>query len=274
MITNKEDFTKKRKTRLEALEERILNAEKLIEELNKELKEEGKKELTKFEQTLNELRDMKNTILEEQEKSKMNLDSAEKEVLNESMLLINTDKVRIENKNEELLKEKKELTEYIKRLHAEIMKKDLEIQIKKKQENDLLEQNAEQEDKIRVLRSKAYGYDIAKKFEIHQNKLKNENEKKAHKLIEDEKLAYNFWERENMMQMKNPTKLDDLSKNKQLWINNPTSNIEKLMYDIDTNKVKSNSNIIQSPYGNIKSKENNLGSNMRKYSPMILNNNK
>lgn len=280
MLTNKEDFTKKRKTRLESLEERILTAEKLIEELNKELKDEELNEIAKLVKTLNELREMKQKIIDSEKNDRENIDEEVKRLTSEGLLLINMDKVRIMNENEAMKKNKIQREDYIKKLEEQIMMKNLAIELAKQKENELIEHNSILEDKVKSLKSKAYGYDIAKKFEIHQNKINNDKklnnqiDPNRHKAVEDDNLAYNLWERENNNHLRNPSKLEDLTKQKQLWIGNSASNIEKLMFDINAKSMKNNnSNIITSiNSGDTKNIDSNLNSNMRKYSPMILNN--
>jgi hypothetical protein len=131
-----------------------------------------------------------------------------------------------------------------------------------------METNSVLKNKVDDYKSKAYGYDISKKFEIHQNKLNNE--KKANnqidpnrnKAIEDNVLAYNLWEKQNIASQRNPSKLEDLTRQNQLWIGNSSNNIEKLVYDINSNNLSNMENW----------NKNILHSNMRKYSPYVLNN--
>lgn len=277
MITNKEDFTKKRKTRLELLEDRIIQAENVIEELNKDLKEEGVNEIAKFEKVLEELREMQREIKEKEMNDNPNINEKIEKLQFESLLFINNDKVRIISQNKKLQKEMNAQKEELKKMQEDLMRKQLELEQERKKNNELLEANAVQDDKIKVLKSKAYGFDIAKKFEIHQNKINNDNkhnkiDPNRGKYIEDKNLAYNFWERENIAEMRNPSKLDELSKQKQLWIGNPIGTIEKLMNDIES-KNRKNEHTSNNPYGNNRTNNNNsLNSNMRKYSPLILTN--
>jgi hypothetical protein len=275
MITNKDDLynIKKRKTRLEALEERIISAEKLIAELNEELQEEGIHEIEKLEKTLQELKEIKQNIIETEEKDQHHVEKELNKISHESLLILNNEKVKIINENEKLKHTHKEREDYIKKLEDEIHRKNLEIEIRKKKESELLETNAVLEDNVKVLKSKAYGYDISKKFEIYQNKI--HNEKKVHnqvdpnrnKPIEDDNLAYNLWERESGRNLRMPSKLEDLSKQKQLWIGNSTSNIEKFIYDLDASQKQNYSNT----YNMNNMNNNQLSTNMRKFSPMIMN---
>jgi hypothetical protein len=268
MITNKEDFQKHRKTRVELLEERIINAQKLIDEINNELKKEDEPEISRLEKILNEVREMKNSIIQQDQVNRNEINSELEKINKDSLLILNNEKMRIVFQNEKLEKEKKDNQNYIKKLEEELMHRKLEIELYKKKENDLLEQASILDDKLKILRSKAYGYDIAKKFEVHQNKINSEKsniiDPNRNKTIEDEVLAFNFWERENLHPIKN-SKLEDLTKQKGMWIGNPGANIEKFIYDTDSNAIKNN-HIVNNPYGN------KIQSNMRKFSPMILNN--
>jgi hypothetical protein len=269
MITNKEDFMKKRKTRLEVLEERILNAETIIEELNKELKDEGISEIQKMEKILNELREMKESIIEEEQKNNKEIKTEMNNFNQESLLLMNIEKVKVMNDNEKLKNEMEKFKEIIKNMEKELISKNVDIQKQKQYNDKILDINSEQEQEIKLLKAKAYGYDIAKKYDIYKHKINNENKNiidpNKHRLVEDENLAYNFWERENLAQMKNPSKLDDLAKERQLWIANSSKNIDKL---VNKTESRDKDHMYNNPYGN---RNNGISTNMRKVSPMILN---
>lgn len=271
MITNKDDFTQKRKTRLEILEERILAAQKMINELNQELKLEGVKEISKLESVLNDLRSMKENIIKKENIDNQILDTELRKINNDSLLLINNEKVRVLTQNEKLKFEKKEKNDQIKKLQDEILKLNLSLKIYKLKEDKLNEDNVLLQEKFKNLESKAFGYDIAKKFEIHQNKLNTQKkypnlvDPNKYRAIEDDQLANNFWEREKLTLNKSPSKLDDMAKQKGLWIGNSSSNIEKLMNDVNISK-KNEINLNMAKYSE------SINTNMRKFSPMILNN--
>lgn len=271
MITNKDDFTQKRKTRLEILEERILVAQKLINELNQELKLEGVKEISKLETVLNDLRSMKENIIKKENLDNQILDAELRKINNDSLLFINNEKVRVLMQNEKLKIETKEKNDQIKKLHDEILKLNLSLKIYKLKEDKLNEDNSLLQEKFKNLESKAYGYDIAKKFEIHQKKLNTQKkypnlvDPNKYRAIEDDHLANNFWEREKLSLNKSPSKLDDMAKQKGLWIGNSSSNIEKLMNDVNISK-KIEINLNMAKYSE------SINTNMRKISPMILNN--
>jgi chromosome segregation ATPase len=271
MITNKDDFTKKRKTRIEILEERIIAAQNMINELNQELKEEGEKEISKLESVLNDLRLMKEKLIEKEKLDNEILDEELRKMNNDSLLIINNEKVRVVLENEKLKSEKKEKDDQIKKLQEEILKLNLSLKNYKNKEDKLNEDNAILQEKFKNLESKAYGYDIAKKFETHQNKLNTQKrypniiDPNKYRAIEDDHLANNFWEREKLTSNKSPSKLDDLAKQKGLWIGNSSSNIEKLMNDVNISK-RNEVNLNMAKYSD------SINTNMRKFSPMILNN--
>ena len=156
--------------------------------------------------------------------------------------------------------------------------------------NDIMRINQLQEEHIQKLKSKAYGYDIASKFEAYKTKQKTVPE--DNKIIENDHMSYNFWEKENINHLKQSTRLDDMVKEKEMWIGNSNLNLEKLKRNVNNystnnyNDYKSNN-----PYGNVNSgggyehlnTQNNrstsnqeppIGTNMRKYSPLIINSKK
>ena len=105
-------------------------------------------------------------------------------------------------------------------------------------------------------------------------------------------MSYNFWEKENINHLKQSTRLDDMVKEKEMWIGNSNLNLEKLKRNVN-NYSTNNYNDYKSsnPYGNVNSgggyehlnTQNNrstsnqeppIGTNMRKYSPLIINSKK
>ena len=266
MITDNYEFIQQRRTRIEILEEKISNAENMIEELKADFKEEDVFEMKRIQRILSELRDMKKNIIQIEEQDRMNVDSKIIELKDNSLLIINNNKVEIMNENEKLKFIKKENEDSTRILEQDLVKKNLQIELAKKKENELLEQNSILEDQIRVLKSKAYGYDIAKKFEIYQNKIHNERaynntiDPNRNKSIENENLAYSIWEKQYSQNIKHPTKLDEIAKTNGLWIENSASNIERFLYEVNSSKQR---------------RENSgnelINTNMRKYSPMIIN---
>ena len=51
------------------------------------------------------------------------------------------------------------------------------------------------EDQIRILKSKVFGYDIAKKYEYYKQHESTNNNQNAH--LQDDNLAFSMWEKEN-----------------------------------------------------------------------------
>ena len=154
-----------------------------------------------------------------------------------------------------------------------------------KQNNELLAKQATLQDQLSNLQSKAYGFDAAKKFDLYKsNQQKNINAHEQHDPLRhkldtqfEHQQGYNFWEKEN--KIGHSTKLDDLAKEKGLWVNNQDGNVHKLLNDIDRTG-KANNNNVGGTYGsNYAGTGAGLGLNnknsgsMSKYSPMILNNN-
>ena len=240
MIIQKEEFIKKRRTRIEIVEERILNAEKILEQVKEEFREEDEKELYKLHNILSDLREMKLNILKIEAEEKLNLDKKVNELKGNSLLILNNAKVEIMNENEKMKSIKTDDEDYIRKLEKELMLKNLELELVKTQEDKLLEVNSSLGDEIRILKSKAYGYDIAKKYEYYINKVNNEKtyinsiDPNRNKTIENDKLAISLWEKQFAKNLKNPTKLDDISKHNLLWIGNSSSNAQKLIYDIES----------------------------------------
>ncbi len=154
--------------------------------------------------------------------------------------------------------------------------------------NELLEKQSSLQDKLSIMQSKAYGFDAAKKFDLYKgNQQRNLNandqyDPLRHKLKtqQDHQQGYNFWERDNKINHAN--RLDDLSREKDLWVNNQDKNVHKLVNDIDKSS-KNNSNNVggnfgsNNYYGSTNANANKGGiansGNMGKYSNMILNNN-
>jgi hypothetical protein len=154
------------------------------------------------------------------------------------------------------LKEKiKEQNEYIKKLETELIETRTRMMNMSKNADLLQGSLVNKEVEVNKLKSKAYGYDINKKLEYQQQRVKPYG---SNNYGDDD---YGLWENENRNN-KNNLKLDQLAKEKQLWIGNPSQNIEKLVNDMDKN--------YQAHEEQINYRDNNINSNLRKYSPLIL----
>jgi hypothetical protein len=161
------------------------------------------------------------------------------------------------------LKEKiKEQNDYIKKLETELIETRTRMMNMSKNADILQGSLVNKEVEVNKLKSKAYGYDINKKLEYQQQRVKpygNNN------YGEDD---YGLWENENRNNNNN-LKLDQLAKEKQLWIGNPSQNIEKLVNEMDKN-YKAHEEFSQNPTNQSNYRDNNINSNLRKYSPLIL----
>jgi hypothetical protein len=245
MITNKEDFAKKRKTRIELLEERIQVAEEIITHLKENYMKEQNEDLTKISNVVLVLKEMKSELEELNKLEEEQLDPEIAILKQESLLMINIEKIKIIEEKEKLRKEIEEYKSNLKQLHIEISKKEQIIQEEQEKNKKLEDTNAIHADNINLLKSKAFGYDIAKKYETYK---KGGNAKRQ----DDNPLEYNVWERENPIYNKQSSRLDELAKEKKLWISNHDSSINKLINNIE--------------------QSSGIGTNMRKYSPIIINN--
>ena len=208
-------------------------------------------------------------------------------------------------KQEEIKKQSEiEKEEYIKKLENEIVNQRLSLEKLTKADGEHLLQISTLQDQIRILKSKTFGYDIAKKYEYYKDH-ETANGPSAH--IQDENLAYSMWEKENFAERKAPTKLNKLENEKQMWIRNPQNNINKLENDVNlANSYKAGNNFginndednglwtktpEQARNRNGNSNFNNYGAgykrydgsnnqggnslgNMRRVAPMIMNNTK
>lgn len=155
-----------------------------------------------------------------------------------------------------------------------------------RQNNALLEKQSSLQDQISIVQSKAYGFDTAKKFDLYkgnQNRQHNINAYGQHDHNDplrnkldtqaENQQGYNFWEKEN--KIGHSTRLDDLGKEKDLWVNQQDKNVHKLVNDIDRTK---GNNYVGGNYGtyggtNVNKSVNVNPNSMGKYSNMILNNN-
>ena len=206
--------------------------------------------------------------------------------------------------NQEEIKKQSEIEkeEYIKKLENEIVNQRLSLEKLTKADGEHLLQISTLQDQIRILKSKTFGYDIAKKYEYYKDH-ETANGPSAH--IQDENLAYSMWEKENFAERKAPTKLNKLENEKQMWIRNPQNNINKLENDVNlANSYKAGNNFginndednglwtktpEQARNRNGNSNFNNYGAgykrydgsnnqggnslgNMRRVAPMIMNN--
>lgn len=162
------------------------------------------------------------------------------------------------------LKEKiKEQNDYIKKLETELIDTRTRMMNMSKNADVLQDSLMNREVEVNKLKSKAYGYDINKKLEYQQQRVKPNG--KNNYGDND----YGLWENESAINNNNNMKLDQLAKEKQLWIGNPSQNIEKLVNEMDKN-YKPHDEYGHNPTNQSNYRDNNINSNLRKYSPLIL----
>jgi hypothetical protein len=85
-------------TRIQSLEDRILKAEALIENLGEDFKKEGLKELDKLYMILNEVKQLKATVKEKTTKDDKSVETELSTTIKNSIVLINNDKVKVNKK--------------------------------------------------------------------------------------------------------------------------------------------------------------------------------
>ena len=280
----------RRKTRAEMLEERIEKANRLISSIQHDLTDENIQEIERLKQMVSEFKEMKKTMEKVQKEELTSLDKETQSFKENAVLEINLDKMRIIMNHEEDQKRFDAQKEIIKKLESKLSSYRQNINELLETNNEIMRINQLQEEHIQKLKSKAYGYDIASKFEAYKTKQKTVPE--DNKIIENDHMSYNFWEKENINHLKQSTRLDDMVKEKEMWIGNSNLNLEKLKRNVN-NYSTNNYNDYKSsnPYGNVNSgggyehlnTQNNrctsnqeppIGTNMRKYSPLIINSKK
>ena len=149
---------------------------------------------------------------------------------NRGLIELSLSKTKLNKKQEKLLKNDDDKNAYIKRLENEIVNQRISLEDLKKSEGENLLKISTLEDQIRILKSKVFGYDISKKYEYYKE---HEQKSGPSAQIQDENLAYSMWEKENYAEKKNPTKLNKLENEKQMWIGNSQNNIDKLVHDVN-----------------------------------------
>ena len=294
------DLLNNRKTRIEALNDRINDAENT---LNKFLPNENdsnvvgeeiigtQKYIERMENILKDLNSLKfqPNIDENQIQTEVN------SLKTRSVLQMAIAKIQVQREKEKFEKNRKERENYIKTLETEIVNNRIEMENLKKNQNENMVNISTLENQIRILKSKVFGFDIAKKYEFYKDHTNNGNNNPISN-IKDENLAYAMWEKENYNN-KNINKLEKIEDEKNLWIRDSKSNIDKLIKDVNSaNKVDLNNidnrnsfnkennglmnswskNNYNSNYNNNiynSDKNNSLGTHMRNYTPMILQNN-
>jgi len=225
---------------------------------------------------LKEIQKMRNNIAEQSKKDEQNIDATIAKTLPQSLLMVNNEKIRVQNENEKLQQKIREQNEYIRKLEKELIDSRSKMMGLYKN-SDLLQGSLNtKEVEMNKLKAKAYGYDINKKLEYQQQRVKPYG---ASHYVDDDN--NNLWENDN--NLNGNMKLDQLAKERQMWIGNPSLNIDKLINNMDKSHKNhpsnedasnhhsghyyNNNNNYNNPSSNPSS---NLNSNLRKYSPLIL----
>ena len=147
-----------------------------------------------------------------QSKVKLEIDEGElnKEVASlpkRGLIELSLSKHLLYKKHEKMMNSDNEKNNYVKKLENEIVNQRLSLEDLKKAESEHLLQISTLEDQIRILKSKVFGYDIAKKYEYYKEH-ESANGPSAH--IQDDNLAFSMWEKENYGERRAPTKLNKL----------------------------------------------------------------
>ena len=203
----------------------IINKENIEESSQREDIEVVNPFVKRMQFIINELNQLKtNSNIDENE-----LDKEIAELPKRGLLELSLSKTRLNKKHEKIINSDTEKNKYIKKLENEIINQRLSLEELKKAEAEHLLQISTLQDQIRVLKAKVFGYDISKKYEYYKEH-ESANGPSAH--IQDENLAFSMWEKENYAERKAPTKLNKLENEKQMWIANTQNNINKLENDV------------------------------------------
>ena len=230
------------------------------------------------------------------------LDKEVAELPKNGLMILSLSKNKLIHQHQKIKDSQQEKNNYIKKLENEIVNQRIALEDIKKAENEHLLKISAYEDQIRILKSKVFGYDIAKKYEYYKQHESTNNNQNAH--LQDDNLAFSMWEKENYGEKINPSRLNKLENEKQMWISNAQNNINKLENDVKlANSYKGGRNFAMNNdednglwtktpeearnknknngfnnYGNRYNRnngnpqgENSLG-NMRRITPMIMNN--
>ena len=282
MSTN--DFLS-RKTRAEALNDRINEARVYLNDL---LPDDAGEQPVSSQAAINVITKMENMIAEinelEEVSKKTDANAIAKEIESlgsRSIVTMGISKVVICDKNLKMKQELLEKDQYIKRIEEEMLQQRLELESVKKKENEKMVKISTLEDQIRILKSKAFGFDVAKKYEYYKEHSKGGNVSN----VEDQNLAYAMWEKENYGSRKQPPRLEKLEQSKQMWLKDSKNRVEQIVKDIDN--ANSYNNVNEANYNypsnrqyaslfnkyNRENSQTNIGTNMRQYSNLILGNN-
>ena len=232
----------------------------------------------------NILADFKNIQSKEKEVNKEAIKAEVDSLPERSLIELSLAKAKLTEETKKAQEELDKKEESIKSLELQLIAKRDEIERKKQEEQRNLELIQSLQQQVAVLRSKTFGYDISKKYEYYKDKSTKGGP--AGK-IEDENLAFAMWEKENYDNRRsnlNPS-LGQLENSKDMWISG-SNKTGKVVRDVDLANSYNNVNAIKSTNNynnynnynaNVKKSTNQgrnqgIGTNMRKYTPMIFDN--
>ena len=278
-------------------ENNVTESENKIPEKNPEI-EVSNPFILRMQFILNELNQLKqNSNINEAD-----IDAQVAELPKDGLTILAISKNKLIHEHQNLKNSQNEKNNYIKKLETEIVNQRIALEEIKKSENEHLLKISAYEDQIRILKSKVFGYDIAKKYEYYKEHEASNSNQNAH--LKDENLEFAMWEKENYGERVAPSRLNKLENEKQMWISNAQNNINKLENDVKlANSYKGERNFsmnndednglwTKTPeearmknknngfnnYGNRYNRNNgnnngekSLG-NMRRIAPMIMNN--
>ena len=278
-------------------ENNVIESENKTQEKNQEI-EISSPFILRMQFILNELNQLKlNSKIKEAD-----VNACVAELPKNGLMILAISKNKLKHEHQNLKNKDNEKNNYIKKLETEIVNQRIELEEIKKSDNEHLLKISAYEDQIRILKSKVFGYDIAKKYEYYKEHEASNNNQNAH--LKDDNLAFSMWEKENYGERVAPSRLNKLENEKQMWISNVQNNINKLENDVKlANSYKGERNFAMNNdednglwtktpeearsknknngfnnYGNRYNRnngnnngENSMG-NMRRIAPMIMNN--
>ena len=206
-------------------ENNVTESENKTQEKNQEI-EISSPFILRMQFILNELNQLKlNSKIKEAD-----VNACVAELPKNGLMILAISKNKLKHEHQNLKNKDNEKNNYIKKLETEIVNQRIELEEIKKSDNEHLLKISAYEDQIRILKSKVFGYDIAKKYEYYKEHEASNNNQNAH--LKDDNLAFSMWEKENYGERVAPSRLNKLENEKQMWISNAQNNINKLENDV------------------------------------------
>jgi hypothetical protein len=254
------------KTRTEVLDDKIKSLNSRISKLKNFLGEENVEviQLNRLLETIEKQKEELSLLDKTFDKS---VDNEINNFKNNGILAMNIENVRIQEEQNSMKREYIKMKEEIIKLNQQIVLHKANLVELANVNNDLMRVNMLQEEHISKLKDKAYGVDIGSKYDVNKYRQMNKDST-IHENVNNNNL---LWDKENIGYEKTQ-KFDEFAKENQLWLGNAKNNLEKVKYD----NIENNNNAYgkQNNKNNINTNNNNNGptGNMRKYSPLIMNN--